>query len=259
MTDLHFLDPNPAGTPAVLMLHGLGVNATSWSLQFPLLIEHGFRPLAPDIPGFGKSRYDGRGWSFRRVAAGLAAWLDELALGSVYVVGLSMGAVTAEQLALDHPRLVRRLILASGFAALRPERASGWFYLLRRVVLVSFRGIPAQAQFVAMKLFPDPEQEPYRQMLIEQVAQADPRAYNAAMRSLALFDVRRRLKQLKIPTLVVTGARDGTVSPFMQKQLVASIPGACQVVVDGAGHAVSVDHPEEFNRAMMEFLKNSEK
>jgi 3-oxoadipate enol-lactonase len=256
MTDLHFLDPNPGGAPAVLLLHGLGVNATSWSLQFPPLIEHGFRPLAPDVPGFGESPYDGRGWSFRRVAADLAAWLDELALGSVHVVGLSMGAVIAEQLVLDNSRLVKRLVLASGFAALRPERVSGWLYLLRRVVLVSFQGIPAQAQFVAMKLFPDPDQEPLRHILVEQVTQADPRAYRAAMRSLALFDVRRRLKQLDIPTLVITGARDGTVSPFMQKQLAASIPGARQVVVDGAGHAVSVDHPEQFNWAMLKFLKS---
>ena len=255
MVKLHFIDPNPAGAPAVLLLHGLGANATSWSLQFPALIDCGFRPLAPDVPGFGDSPYDGRGWSFRRVAHDLAAWLDELAVGPVYVTGLSMGAVIAEQLALDTPRLVRKLVLVSGFAALRPERAAGWLYLLRRLALVSFRGIPAQAEFVSMRLFPESEQAPLRRMLVEQITQADPRAYHAAMRNLAFFDVRKRLKRLDVPTLVITGACDGTVSPALQMQLAVGIPGARQVVVDGAGHAVSVDHPDEFNRALVGFLR----
>jgi len=174
--------------------------------------------------------------------------------GPVCVVGLSMGAVIVQQFTLDHPQLVKKLILASGFAALRPERMSGWLYLLRRAALVSFKGIPAQAHFVAARLFPAPDQEPLRRLLIEQITQADPRAYRAAMRSLALFDSRKRLRQINIPTLVITGENDGTVSPVVQKALVESIPGARQVLVAGAGHAVSVDHPEEFNKAMMDFL-----
>src|SRR5690242_2487693 len=116
MDGLNFLDPNPTGARGVLLLHGLGVDASSWALQFAPLVEAGFRPLAPDIPGFGASRYDGRGWSLRRVAAGLAAWLDELAFGAVDVVGLSMGAAIAQQLVLDHPALVKKLLLASSFA-----------------------------------------------------------------------------------------------------------------------------------------------
>jgi pimeloyl-ACP methyl ester carboxylesterase len=254
MTKLTFLDPNPSGTPGVLLLHGLGVNASSWTLQFPPLIEAGLRPLAPDAPGFGASPYDGRGWSLKRAAVALADLLDELATGPVHVVGLSMGGAIAQQLALDHPHLVKKLILASSFAALRPERPAGWFYLLQRVLLISFKGIPQQAEFVAARLFPAPEQEPFRRLFIEQILQADPRAYRAAMRALGLFDTRRRLAQIKAPTLIISGANDGTASPFLQKTLAQGIPGARQVVIAGAGHAVSVDHAEEFNRAMLEFL-----
>lgn len=255
MTTLHFLDPNPSGNPGVLLLHGLGVDASSWTLQFGPLIEAGFRPLAPDLPGFGASRYDGRGWSLGRAAAELAGLLCELGSGPVHLVGLSMGGAIAQQFVLDTPALVRRLVLASSFAALRPERLSGWFYLLRRVLLVSFKGIPEQAEFVAWRLFPEPGQEPLRRMLVEQVTHADPRAYRAAMRSLGWFDSRRRLGRIAVPTLVITGANDGTASPAVQRVLAEKIPGARQVVVAGAGHAVSVDHPDEFNRAMLDFLQ----
>jgi 3-oxoadipate enol-lactonase len=254
MTTLHFLDPNPSGSPGVLLLHGLGADASSWTLQFPALTQAGFRPLAPDAPGFGASRYDGRGWSLGRVAAAVAGLLDEAATGPVHVVGLSMGGVIAQQLALDAPQRVKKLVLASTFAALRPESLAGWGYFLRRALLVSFMGIPAQARFVAGRLFPAPGQEALRQMLVEQITQADPRAYRAAMRALGLFDSRRRLAQIEAPTLVITGADDSTVSPSAQTALAQGIRGARQVVIPGAGHAVSVDHFEAFNTALLGFL-----
>jgi 3-oxoadipate enol-lactonase len=254
MTGLHYLDPNPSGRPCVLLLHGLGVNASSWSLQFAPLAEAGFRPLAPDAIGFGRSPYDGRGWSMRRTCAELAGLLDELATGPVHLVGLSMGGIMAQQFVLDYPLRVRKLVLASSFAALRPESLAGWLYLARRVLLVSFKGIPEQARFVAGRLFPAPDQEPFRKLMIEQIIQADPRAYRAAMRSLGWFDSRRRISKITVPTLVLTGAADGTVSPRAQALLADRIPGARQLIVAGAGHAVSVDHPAEFNRALLAFL-----
>ena len=257
MNELHFLDPNPSGSPAVLLLHGLGVNASSWTLQFDPLIKAGLRPLAPDLSGFGESRYDGHGWTIKRMAAALAALLDALGTGPVYLVGLSLGGLVAQQLVFDHPRLVKKLLLASSFAALRPEHSSGWFYLLRRVLLVVFKGIPEQAAFVAARLFPQPEQEALRRLFVEQIIQADPRAYRAAMLAIALFDSRRRLARIRVPALVISGANDGTASPFMQKTLAQGIPNARQIIIAGAGHAVIVDHPEEFNQAMMEFLLSS--
>jgi pimeloyl-ACP methyl ester carboxylesterase len=119
---------------------------------------------------------------------------------------------------------------------------------------VTFKGIHEQAVFASWRLFPAPEQEALRAILVEQITQADPNAYRAAMRALALFDTRRRLKQIKAPTLVVGGSNDSTVSAVVQSVLARGIPNAQQVIIPGAGHAVSVDHPEEFNRAMIEFL-----
>ncbi len=189
MTELHFFDPNPSGSPIVLLLHGLGVNASSWSLQFDPLIKAGFRPLAPDLPGFGQSRYDGRGWTVKRVAAALADFLVALGSSPIYLVGLSLGGMVAQQFVLDHPHLVKKLILVSSFAALRPEHSTGWFYLLRRVLLVVFKGIPEQAAFASTRLFPEPGQEALRQLFVEQIIQADPRAYRAAMLAIALFEL----------------------------------------------------------------------
>lgn len=255
MTHLNYLDPNPSGSPAVLLLHGLGANRSMWTLQFDPLTQAGLRPIAPDAPGFGASRYDGRGWSFRRIAGQLADLLEELQTGPAHVVGLSMGGVLAQQFALDHPDLVRQLVLVSTFAVLRPTNLSQWWYFLRRAAAVFTFGPAKQAEIVARRVFPEPGQQALREMAAAQFAAADPRAYRAAMRSLGLFDSRRRLKQIKAPVLVVTGANDSTVSPGRQQVLVDGIPGAKQAIIPNAGHAVAIDQAEAFNRALLDFLR----
>jgi pimeloyl-ACP methyl ester carboxylesterase len=252
---LNFLDPNPSGSPGVLLLHGLGANASSWSLQFAPLIEAGMRPLAPDAPGFGDSRYDGRGWNFRRVAALLAELVTGRGAAPVHLIGLSMGGVIAQQFALDHPGLVRKLVLVSTFSILRPDSFSQWLYFARRLAVVHLAGLESQSKIVARRVFPGPEQAQLREMAAAQIASADPRAYRAAMRCLGLFDSRRRLARLEIPTLVVTGERDTTVAPARQALLARAIPGARQVIVPNAGHAVPIDQHERFNGELLAFLR----
>jgi len=254
MTSLHYLDPNPSAACAVLLLHGLGADSASWTLQLPALAAAGFRPLAPDVAGFGQSGYDGRGWSIRRMAIQMAGLLEDTATGPAHVVGISMGGVIAQQFALDFPGMIRRLVLANTFAVLRPATTSGWFYFLRRLILVHTLGLAAQARFVAGRIFPEPHQAPLRELLISSISRADPRAYRRAMVSLGTFDSRSRLAKIKAPTLVITGANDTTVGTLRQKSLAEAIPGARQVVIPEAGHAVSVDQADRFNRELLAFL-----
>jgi 3-oxoadipate enol-lactonase len=257
MTNLHYLDPNPAGHPAVLLLHGLGADAASWTLQLPALTGAGFRSIAADTPGFGQSPYDGRGWSIGRMAAEFASLLEELQTGPAHVVGLSMGGTIAQQFAMDTPHLTRSLVLVSTFANLRPDSFSGWLYFLRRIFSVTVFGLHAQARLVAGRIFPGANQAPLREKLIETISRANPRAYRGAMRSLGLFDSRKRLAQIKVPILIVTGADDTTVTPARQRLLVEGIPSTRQVIIADAGHAVPVDQAERFNRELLAFLSNS--
>jgi 3-oxoadipate enol-lactonase len=254
MTKLYYLDPNPSGNPAVLLLHGLGADSGSWTLQIPALTEAGFRPIAPDTPGFGRSPYNGKGWSIPGVAARLAELLEEIHTGPAHLVGLSMGGTIAQQFTLDTPQLVRKLVLVSTFAVLRPDNLGGWLYFLQRFFLVNTLGLPAQAKIVAQRIFPGQESNQLREMLVEIISQADPRAYRKAMASLGLFNSTKRLGEINAPTLVVTGDRDTTVTPARQKSLVTGISGAKQVIIPDAGHAVPVDQADQFNRVLLMYL-----
>jgi len=254
MTSLHYLDPNPSGSPAVLLLHGLGADSTSWTLQLPSLSSAGFRPIAPDAPGFGQSLYDGHGWNVCRVAAQVAGLLEQLGCSPAHVVGLSLGGVIAQQFCLDFPHLVSKLVLVSTFSVLRPQELGGWLYFISRATAALTLGPEAQARLVARRVFPETYNTPLREMLVETISQADPRAYRRAMYSLGMFDSRRRLKEITIPTLVMTGEEDTTVAPDRQRCLADGIPGARQVVIAHAGHAVPVDQVESFNRVLLNFL-----
>ena len=252
---IHYLDHNLHDSPTVLLLHGLGATGDSWLPQISALVEAGYRVIAPDARGFGQSTYPGGGMSISDMATDMATLLQHAEIDSAHVVGISMGGTLALQLALDHAELVNKLMLVNTFASLKPDNASHFLYFLMRMILVHGLGVPAQADAVTRRIFPHPEQEELRQQLHDQIIQADPRAYRGVMRALARFNVANRLGEIRAPTLVVTGENDTTVPPQRQRTLTESIPNSRQVVIPDAGHAVTADQYEAFNRVMVDYLQ----
>ncbi len=167
------------------------------------------------------------------------------------VAGISLGGVVALQLALDFPQMVQRLVLINTFACLRPKRFDEASYLLGRFVVANLRGKEYQAETVAKRLFPQPEQEGLRRELVQRILQADERVYRQAMQSLALFDARKRLHEIKMPTLIISGENDTTVPLPNQMELVNGIAGAEHVVIPDAGHAVIADQVVRFNQVLL--------
>ncbi len=75
------------------------------------------------------------------------------------------------------------------------------------------------------------------------------------MRAIALLDLRPRLAELRLPVLVITGERDGTIPPRNQNQMARRIPGAVQVVIPEAGHGVVIEQPDRVNQELLAFLR----
>ena len=251
---IHYIEANPAGAPAVVLLHGLGATVESWQLQIPALTGAGYRVVALDQRGFGQSTYPGGGMTIADMAGDVAALLRHLNIPAADMVGISMGGTVAQQFALDYPQMTAKLVLVNTFAKMRAEGIGQFFYFLLRMILVHTVGVERQAEVVSERLFPEPGQSELRQHLRTQIAQADPKGYRAALRALARFDVEDRLGNIQSPTLIVTGEADSTVSPRYQRVLAERIPNARQVVIPGAGHPLIVTHPQAFNEILLEFL-----
>ncbi len=251
---IHFYDLQSAGSPTVVLLHGLGVNSQSWGMQTPALERAGFRVLIPDMRSFGKSSYPGGRVSLRDLAGDMTQVLAATGVCAAAVVGISMGGCVALQMAIDEPQLVTKLVLINTFSRLRPRNVGALFYYATRLFLAHAIGVKTQARAVAHHLFPGAGDEALRALFIDQISQADPAGYRATMRALARFDVTQRLPGIQIPTLVITGEQDTTVPIEIQNELASRIPNAQHKTIPGAGHAVTIEKPNEINHILIEFI-----
>jgi pimeloyl-ACP methyl ester carboxylesterase len=250
---INYKDENPGGQSSVLLLHGLGANSSSWSLQIPDLAAAGFRVIVPDTPGFGQSPYLKKFASASDWASALAEFLRSLEIERTDVVGISMGGVQTLQLALDYPQFVNKLVLVNTYSHLNAIDLRVLPYYLVRTLLIYALSPRSQARMVAKRLFPDPSQHELRDELISQIGQADPGGYRASVRILSRFNVTDRLHEINAPTLVITGDKDTTVPPEVQSLLVKKIPCSTQVRLS-AGHAASVEIPDQFNQVLLKYL-----
>lgn len=242
------------GQKPVLLLHGLGVYGESWWHQIQMLKQYGFNPIAPDLPGFGSTPCLTERWTVRRAAASVITGLDDRSVGQTVVCGLSMGGAVALQLAIDYPDRVSGLILINTFSALRPASVSEAVYFLRRGVKAYLRSPGDQAELVADRVFPSEEHAEWRRRLIDSIRASDPKVYKQAMIALARFDANQHLTEINTPVLVITGACDTTIPPNVQKRMAQKIPHADYQVIDGAGHGVIIDHYQEVNRLILNFV-----
>ena len=253
---LFYLDENPLGKAVVFLFHGLGANSNSWAAQIPDLVKAGFRVIAPDAPGFGRSSNPYIKTQARQIAAVFADLADYLQIQSFIPIGISMGGTHALQLALDYPKKVNKLVLVNTFSRLEFSNPASLPYFALRFLLVHTLGLHTQARTVAKRIFSQPEQEFLRTEFIAQVVQADPKTYRSAMRSLARFNVVHRLHEIQCPTLVISGERDTTVPLKSQTRLAKSIPNARQIIIPNSGHAVTVEQYQAFNQVLLDFLHN---
>ncbi|MRR31794.1 alpha/beta hydrolase, partial [bacterium] len=214
----------------------------------------GYFPLAPDLPGFGKSPPIGRWWSVEAASDEMLRLLDGKKIERTVLCGLSMGGTVALHLALTRPERAAGLVLINTFAALRPASVSEMVYFIKRGLWSFIVSPSSQAELVADRIFPKPEQNEWRGLLIESIRNSDPKMYRQAMISLGRFNVTRQLSSLKMPVMVITGKNDTTIPPVVQRKMAASIPRAEQYEIEDAGHGVIVDHHDDVNRLLLKFM-----
>lgn len=240
----------------VLLLHGLGSSGRDWELVAPRLAR-ARRVVVPDVRGHGRSDKPAGRYSVPLFARDVAALVDELGLGPVHVVGLSMGGMIGFQLAVDRPDLVRSLTVVNSGPDMVPRTFKMAFALSLRVVMLRLLGPRGFARALAPRLFPKPEQAELRREFEERVAANDPSAYRRATRALIGWSVLARLGEVRCPTLVLGSDRDYT--PHAAKQAyVAKLANARFEEITDSGHGAPADQPEKVAAAVERFLDEVE-
>lgn len=238
--------------PAVLFIHGYPLDRTIWQHQVAHL--EGFRRIAPDLRGMGRSDAPDLGYSMATYADDLAGLLEVLDEESVVLCGLSMGGYVAFEFLRRHPDRVRGLILMDTKA--EADTPEGRKARDAHLALVREQGTGALAEQMLPKLLA-PAAPPAVVAQVDAMVRATPVAGVAgalgAMRDRADSGV--LLPELgRIPVLVVSGAADALIPLAQAKALADAIPGAHLEVVAGAGHLPPLEQPEATTAALLRFL-----
>jgi 3-oxoadipate enol-lactonase len=239
------------GRPAIMVLHPVGLDGPALGSLAACLAD-GRVAMAPSLRGHGASPAPAGPWTVRELAADLHRLLSEAELAPADVLGISLGGMVAQQLAIDHPSAVRSLVLVSttgGFdesarAVIRQrgERAlEGGMEAVVDETLARWFSPAARAGDIPARV---------RARLLED----DPRSWAATWDAMAGFDARPQLGQVEQPALVMTGAEDASTPPSVAAQLTAALPRARLHVVPGAGHLAPLEHPDRYARLVADFL-----
>jgi len=245
--------PPGRGTSDVVLLHGLGSCGEDWSLQIPELSRN-YRVITPDLPGHGRSGVGSVSATVLDMSRAVSELLNELGGGAAHVVGLSLGGAVALQLAIDRPSQVRSLTAVNTFARLRLSRR-GLGKMVGRLILLMTGQMDWLGDWVAGGLFPGEGQTALRQAAAARIAGNPWRAYLRAALAVSRFDCRRRLGDIRAPTLVVAGEKDTTVPLKAKLELASRIPGARLEIIPGSGHVTPVDAAGRFNAVLLRFFE----
>jgi pimeloyl-ACP methyl ester carboxylesterase len=237
--------------PPLLLVHGLMVTGQMFEpILEQLATRH--RVIVPDLRGHGQSRGLPPPYTVAQLAADLARLLDHLGIASTAVLGYSQGGAIAQQLVLDYPLRCDRLVLACTYAfnmATFSEQLEGHLAPL----LINVLGMRRLAKLLFSQGLTGLSKE-RGDWLAGIMANQDRQLMVSAWRETMAFDSRRRLVEIRCPTLVVAAANDQAVPMHHAKMLHDGIPGSQLVIIDGANHALIWTHSDELVRVTDEFL-----
>jgi len=224
------------------MVMGLGMHGLVWAPQIQGL-SSSHRLLTFDNRGVGASETAQGEWCMADMAADALRVLDSAGWDSAHIVGVSMGGMIAQEIALSAPGRVRSLTLIATHAGGR----TGWLPPFAGIIrFLEVNLLPAEERFGALSrlLYPADflrvvDKDVLRSRMADQLgARVSAATRNKQLRAVMRHDTRSRLADLDLPALVVTSGQDGLVDPRRQLDLLVRIPGARHVSFERAGHGV---------------------
>ncbi|MFO0988879.1 MAG: alpha/beta fold hydrolase [Alphaproteobacteria bacterium] len=235
--------------PPLVLLHANPFDHTMWLYQIAHFSRR-YTVVAPDLRGYGRSDKPETQFDFADMANDIVGVVNDRGFERVALVGCSIGATLALSLALDHPALVRALILVGGEAGNPPVFAR---------LADDYAARPlAEQRRAHMRLIADPgfAESALGAYLLEAALETTPqlsgRAIARIFRARTAVDLRARLGAVAVPTLVVNGATD--VSLESGRFTASRIPGAVHRIVPDAGHLCCLENPAAFDSAVLDFL-----
>jgi pimeloyl-ACP methyl ester carboxylesterase len=244
---LWFTDSGGAGVP-VVFVHAATGSSQVWEYQRPAFTARGFRVIAYDRRGYGRSVPDASGPQPGTGADDLAALLDHLKIDRVHLVGTAAGGIVAWDFALSFPGRLRSLVVANSIGGMQdPE----YLEMSRRIRPPEFAAMPPDLRELGPSYRVANAAGAERWKALERAARPNGTPTAQTFRNRLTFAL---LETISTPTLLLTGDADLYSPPAVMRMFGARVRHAESVILPESGHSAYWEQPEIFNRHVMEFL-----
>ncbi len=250
------------GPETVLLVMGLGGRAADWGTEFPRRLAQKYRVVRFDNRGVGASPKADGGYALSDLAADAVAVIDAVDAKVAHVIGLSMGGMIAQLIALDHASRVSRLVLMSthfgGHEVEAPHPDAMRLFDASEFMAVGRD--PGAMMRRTLSVITGPGFSEKNPAIIDQMAAlaksepTHPSAFMAQLQAILGSDRSGRVKDIQKPTLVIHGADDKLIPPSNGRRLAERIPGAKLALLEGIGHMPMIEAPEDTARRVLEFF-----
>jgi pimeloyl-ACP methyl ester carboxylesterase len=246
---LWYRDTGGRGTPVVL-LHAATGSSRAWEYQIPALTTAGYRVIAYDRRGWGRSVVDPGGVQPGTAADDLRALMRHLGIDRFHLVGTAAGGFVALDYTLSFPEQVRSLVVASSIGRVQDDE---YLALGRRLrPSPQFEALPPEFREIGPSYRAANPEGTRRWIELERMSRPEgPPAAAQPMRNRVTFAL---LETIAVPTLLLTGGADLYAPPPVMQLFKTRISNADWVVVPEAGHSVYWEQPEIFNGALLSFF-----
>lgn len=247
---LHYRIDGPKDGAPVVFANSLGTDMRLWDAILPLL-PAGLRILRYDKRGHGLSSCPQAPYTMGALVSDAEKLMDMHGFNDAFFVGLSIGGLIAQGLAVKRPELMRAMVLSNTGAKIGTKQM--WD---DRIAAVQAGGIEALADAVMERWFSrdfraSPDLGLWRNMLVRQ----PDAGYAGCSAAISGSDFYATTATLRIPTLGIAGSEDGSTPPDLVRETVDLIPGSQFHLIRRAGHLPCVEQPQEFAGQISDFLR----
>ncbi len=240
--------------PVVVLSHSLACSMVMWQPQLEVLESH-FRVLRYDMRGHGKSEANEGAYTLEQLAADVIGLLDALELDRVHFVGLSIGGMIGQCLALNYADRLQTLALCDT-AAIIPEEAKPLFE--ERIRRARDQGMEALVEETLERWFTQPylkQNSPEVERIRNQILATPVAGFIGCSKAILGLNYVERLSQIKMPTLIIVGEDDPGTPVAASDAIHQRIQNSKLVVLPSAAHLCNIEQTDAFNAALLPFLQ----